>query len=163
MIRASTLATLAIAVAICGWSSQPATRDACKLMTMSDASAVVGPPLTLEHTVTEPAFSNWVYHRPGNDLTAMATFVEVHYWVMPDVASAKTKYQQVVHPGRMPMTGVTITTVPQLADEADIKASPMAKVTGIEFRRGTAVVTITSSTVPDSVLKAAAVRAISRL
>lgn len=163
MIRASIVSILAIGVAMAGWSSQPATLDACKLITLNDANAVVGPPLTLVHTVTEPAFSNCLYHRPGQDVEAMATFVEVHYWVMADVPAAKAKYQSVVHPTPMAMPGTTITTVPQLGDEADIKRTPMAKICSIELRRGTAIVTIGTSTVEDSLLKAAAKKAISRL
>jgi hypothetical protein len=163
MIRASTVGALAIALAMGGWSSQPATPDACKLITLNDANAVVGPPLMLAHTVTDPGFSNCVYHRPGHDLAALATFVEVHYWVMPDVPAAKTKFQSVVHPTPQSFPGQTIAPVPGLADEADIKRTPAAKTCSIEFRRGVAIVTIGTSTVEDSLLKAAAVKAISRL
>jgi hypothetical protein len=88
--------------------------------------------------------------------------VEIHYWLMTDLPSAQAKFQKVVHPG--PMAGTTITAVPKLGDEAYIKRTPDLTVNSIEFRRGVAIVSIgVSPIVNDTLLKTAAVKAMSRL
>ncbi len=165
MIRTAPLGMLVAVLAIGGWSALPANPDACKLISVNDATAVIGPPLSMTHTESNASFSSCQYSRPGQGPSAMPNHVEIHYWVMADVPTAQAKFQKVVRPGGpTPMAGTTITAVPKLGDEADIKRTPMMELNSIEFRRGVAIVTIgVSPLVDDSLLKAAAMKAMSRL
>ena len=92
----------------------------------------------------------------------MPPSVEIHYFLLADVPTAQAKFQKVVHPGAM--AGTTITAVPGLGDEADIKRTPSYHHNSVEFRRGTAIVTISVGViVSDSALIAAGKTALGRL
>ena len=163
-IRALTLGAVTAALALLGGWSQSMNPDACALISLSDALAIIGPPLGLNHTSLTATFSNCLYNRPNKDPLAIPESVEIHYWLFADVPTAQAKFQRVVHPTPTTLPGTTITAVPSLGDEADIKRTPSLKVSSIEFRRGAAIVTIgVSPVVTDSLLKAAAVKALGRL
>lgn len=163
MIRALTLgAVIALSAMVGGWSP-PSNPDACKLAALKDAEAIIGPPLATTHTESNATFSNCLYRRPGANPMAMTNNVEVHYCLLTDAAAAQAKFQRVLHPGPLEQ-GTTISAVPELGDEADIKRTASYNLSSIEFRRGAAVVTLgVSPIVSDSLLKAAAVRALSHL
>jgi hypothetical protein len=162
MPHALRVGAVAASCLLVGWSSRQTAPDACKLLSLSDALAVIGPPLDLKHHESNGTFSTCVYSRPNQDPLNFPEHVEVHYYLMADAAAAQAKFQRVVHPG--PMAGTTITPVQHLGDEADIKRTPNYKTNSIEFRRGVAIVTIgVGPLVSDSVLKAAAATAASHL
>ena len=145
-----------------GWSARHADPDACKLLSVAEASALNGSSLTQSHTSSNAGFSTCVYALPNENLLNGMVDVEIHYWLLADVPSAQAKFQRVVHPG--PMTGTTVTAVPGLGDEADIKRTVSFKLNSVEFRRGTAIVTIgVSPLVSDSALLGAGKMALSRL
>jgi hypothetical protein len=157
-----TVGAVAASCLLVGWSSQPTTPDACQVLSLKDALAVIGPPLDLKPHESNAIFSTCVYSRPNQDPLAISEHVEIHYWLLADAAAAKDKYQRVVHPG--PMAGTTVTPVSNLGDEADIKRTPSSKVNSIEFRRGVAIVTIgVSPLVSDSALKVAANTAVTHV
>jgi hypothetical protein len=163
-IRALTLVAVTAASTLIGGWSRSLDPDACALISLNDALAIIGPPLGLNHTTSTTTFSNCIYNRPNKDPLAIPESVEIHYWLLADVPTAQAKFQRVVHPTATTGPGTTMTSVPGLGDEADIKRTPGLKLNSIEFRRGAAIVTIgVSPIVSDSLLKAAAVKALGRL
>jgi hypothetical protein len=145
------------------WPLRTMDPNACSLLSAQDAAAIVGPPVAMTHTESNAAFSTCLYRRPGeNPITTPGHHVEIHYWVFGNASDAQAKYQKVVHPGAM--MGTTVTAVPQIGDQADIKRTPSYQLNSIEFVKGTAVVSIgVSPLVDDSLLKAAARKAITHL
>lgn len=162
MARALRVGAVAGASLLVGWSALRTNPDACKLLSLEEATALVGSPVALKHTESSSSFSTCNYSAPSQNPLAISNHAEIHYWLLPDVDAAKAKFQKVVHPG--PMEGTTITPVPKLGDEGDIKRTPNLNVNSVEFRRGTAIVTIgVSPIVSDTALISAGKKALSRL
>jgi hypothetical protein len=165
MARVSSVDSVAfvvVLVVVLTGASVSANPDACKLLSLSDATAIIGPPLTQKPPQSSAAFATCIYQQTGAPLGSLPPHVEIHYWVLSDVPTAQAKFQKVVHPG--PMAGTTITTVTGLGDEADVKRTVVSNVNSIEFRSGTAVVTIgVSPVVSDSALISAGRKALNRL
>jgi hypothetical protein len=89
--------------------------DACKLLSVAEASALSGSTLVMTHTESNSTFSTCAYRVPSQG--PLANHVEIHYWVLADATAAQARFQRVVHPG--PMAGTTVTAVQKLGDEAD--------------------------------------------
>jgi hypothetical protein len=166
MTRALSVGTVAVATLLAGWSTVRTNPDACKLLSAAEAAAIVGPPLAVTHNASNATFSSCVYGRPNQNpaeiLQKIPESVEIHYYQLADAAAAQTRFPRIVRPG--PMAGTTITAVPHLGDEADIKRTPTLGVNSVEFRRGAAIVTIgVSPLVSDSALIGAGRKALGRL
>jgi len=162
MARALSVGTVAVASLLVGWSTQRTDPDACKLLSTKEASALIGLSLTVTHHESSATFSTCVYRQPTENPLVDPQHVEIHYYLLADAAAAQARFQRVVHPG--PMAGTTVTAVPHLGEEADIKRTPDLKVNSIEFRHGAAIVTIgVSPLVSDSALLAVGGKALSRL
>lgn len=161
MIRTLSVGAVAALTVVAG-SGAGTNPDACKLFSVAEASKVVGAQLTLRHQEANTTFATCAYGMPSP--TTFLPSVEVSYGDWPDVTTAHTRFLKRVQPGATQSPYSTVTNVPQLGDEATIKQSPKLSVSSIDVRQGTRVVSFgMMPVVSDSVLKAAAKTALSRL
>ena len=162
MTRTVRMGAFAVALVVGGSTGWRMIPDACTLLSVQEAIAIIGPPLALGHHESNATFSTCVYSRASASPGVLPNDVEIHYWAMSDVPTAQAKFQKVVHPG--PMAGTTVTSVSGLGDEADVKRTPSYQMNSIEFRRGVSIVSIgVNPLVSDSALIAAGKKALSRL
>jgi hypothetical protein len=136
-------------------TAAPGSPDTCTLLTAKDASAMVGQSLTV---APNSGGINCRYTGAGGPAVLG---VELTVRVDPDVATAHADFPKWVLPFKG-STGLTITSVPNLGDEATVVRGSI--VSGVYFRHGATLMKIgVHPPVGDAALKTAATTVLSRL
>jgi hypothetical protein len=138
----------------------PTTLDACKLLTVQDATTLAGTPMTAG-TGSGPIDCH--YAGPGGPAVSGT---EITVRVDADAGSAHSEFPRWVQPVPGNLPGFTVTPVANLADEASETHTDLGTthISGIFFRRGAVLVKIGSyPPASDAALRAAATVVLGRL
>jgi hypothetical protein len=165
MIRSLGIAAAAaLSVVIGALTSAPVT-NACSLLTIQEASTLAGFPVVVSDS--EDAATGCVWNAPGPSPSAFQGIppgVELHYKAFPDTAAAHARFPRWVGPLPPMPSGMTMTPIVKLADEAAITRTSSVKICTISFRHGAALLSLSvTPMVSDTALKTASTAILGRL